>query len=525
MDITAASEAAGSGSIPDGRKALRKALRPFADHPALSVFVLALAVRALLLVQWSRTPYWLSVRLDDEIHQLWAREILDGKLLRGAPFYQSPFYPYFSALVYKLVGWRPAAMLWLQAVAGAGTCAILARAAGERFGARAAWAAGLLAAACAPLLFQGLFFLKETWLILFLSSFVLLSKRAEDGDARAALGAGLSLGLAALCKGNALLLAPVLAFFVPRRLWPRLALGLALPILPATIHNAYSGRDFVLINSTSGFSTFIGNNPEANGTVKYPLGAPSAPREEEKAAHALAEKAAGRPLKASEVSRHWLLESARFAAREPGRWLGLTAFKLALFFNSYDLPDNYDPDFIARTTPTLLSAPLVSFRVAALLGVAGAAVLGLGSLGASGVVYALTVILTFVTERYRAPALVFLLPLAGGLIAAAAERRGNWRRLAWAAPLLLLGLLPLVERTPEDEAQGWVALAQVHFERGEHASALNAFFRAVRASPRPLSAGAYLFGAAAADKAGYPDRARAIRAAGREAHPKFDYSP
>ncbi|MEK7384288.1 MAG: hypothetical protein AAB262_13500, partial [Elusimicrobiota bacterium] len=61
----------------------------------------------LLLRQWSLTPYHLHPQLDDQVHQWWALEILDGKILRELAFYQSPFYPYFSALVYKIFGLHP----------------------------------------------------------------------------------------------------------------------------------------------------------------------------------------------------------------------------------------------------------------------------------------------------------------------------------------------------------------------------------------------------------------------------------
>jgi hypothetical protein len=97
-------------------------------NPEACVFLLALAVRALLLVQWSRAPYYLFPQLDDQVNLLWAREIFDGRWLRERAFYQSPLYPYLSALVFSAAGWRPAAMLWLQAAAGALSWALLARA-------------------------------------------------------------------------------------------------------------------------------------------------------------------------------------------------------------------------------------------------------------------------------------------------------------------------------------------------------------------------------------------------------------
>ena len=470
------------------------------------------------------------------MHQWWALQILGGKLLRERAFYQSPFYPYLSALVYRIGGFHPMLMLWLQAAAGAASCVVLLRATARLFGEKAGLWAGVMAAFYRPFLFQGVFFLKETWLILALSLFVLAALRLEAARLRRdAFWSGLALGLAALSKGNVLLLAPVLPAALllrkPARPGPGLAavflLGLALPILPATLHNYAAGRDFVLINYTSGFSFFIGNNPESNGSTHYPLKVSSQPLEEEKQSTALAEAESGRTLRPSEVSRFYARKGLAFIRQEPGRWLRLTVFKFMLFWNKYELPDNYDLSFIQAHTKTLLSWPLFSFQWVASFAATGLVLLKGGrSLRVLGGLYMLSVVLTYVTDRYRLPMAVFLIPFAAGMLAELArpEFRAGWRRalkpLALAAPILLLCNITLLKRTAYDESQGWVNLSQVYYERAEYENALDAFYRAVRAEPDRLSQAAFLCGGAAAEKAGKKDEASTIYRAGLELHPE-----
>ena len=96
------------------------------------------------------------------------------------------------------------------------------------------------------------------------------------------------MGLAALARPNALLLAPMLLVWL---LWSlrerlsfarRLALaaalsaGVALLVLPATARNYAVGGDLTLITSSGGSNFFVGNNPEANGSYRIPRRFPRA---------------------------------------------------------------------------------------------------------------------------------------------------------------------------------------------------------------------------------------------------------
>ena len=495
----------------------------------------AFGLRALFLRQWSRTPYYLFPRLDDQAHHLWALDILHGGLLRGRAFYQSPFYPYFLALLYKAVGVRPAVMLWLQAAAGAFACLVLARVAARMFGRRAGIIAGIIAALYKPFIFFTVFLLKETWIILGLSLFCLAALKAQDlKRVKDAFWCGLALGFTALSRGNVLLMAPVLPLMwlktSPKnvvRLTGSLVLGMGLMILPATLHNAFASRDFVLINYTPGFTFFLGNNPEATGTTHFPLGISSSPSGEENDSVARAEKEEGRALKPSQVSRHWLRRALQFIRENPSQWLSLTGTKFLLFWTSRELPDNYDPLFLEKHTRTLLSWPLPSFPFVAAFAVAGFFLFFRGvqerlMLAFAGL-YMLTVIGTIVSDRYRLPMLVFLIPFAAAFVDRITTC-ASWKDLkqpAWALfgalPMIAVINAPLAPYSASDEAQGFISLSETYYDRGDYAHALDAFYQAYSIAPKLMGKDGFIYGAAAANKIGDSGAVRMIERAQAEA--------
>ncbi len=462
-----------------------------------AVFLFALVLRAVFLHQWSVLPYLSALSSDAWAYDRQAMEILSGGLLRGSAFYQSPFYPYFLAAVYKVVGHHPAAVLWLQAAADAGSC-VLAMLIGERaFGRRAGVWAGLLCALYRPFIFAAAVPGKETLAVFSTLLFALLAlKAAESGRGRDYFFCGLAGGWAALLRSNVLLLPAALLLHLflrggsgrARKAVFPLLLGAALPVLPVTLHNLAASRDFVLINYNGGFTFFLGNNPSATGAGIYPAGFSSNPLFEESQPAALAELAAGRKLKPSEISRYWLRRGLSFIVHDPWRWLKLTAAKLYLFWNRYEIPDNYDLQFIGGNFRTLLAWPLVSFALLGCLGAAGLFLCRRGEAAGLGALlflaYLLSLLPFWMADRYRLPAAALLLPLAAGALehAAAFLAAGKYNAAArpflLAAPLMLLCLLPTTLDRRVAEASGWSQLGLVWAENGEGKKAAEAFGRA-----------------------------------------------
>lgn len=525
-----------------GKPKLAPEDRAFLLRAAL-VFLAAFAVRAVFISQWVRLPYLGALCADAWAYDKWALEILNGQFIRHTAFYQSPLYPYFLAGFYKLFGHQPAGVLWLQGLVDSLTCVIVMRIAWRCFSARAGLIAGLLCAFYRPFIFSAGLIGKETFAVFGVALFTLLALRAgEGGRGRGYFLCGLAAGGCALLRTNALLLLPaaLLWFWLrrdiaggARRFFAAAALplllGCAAALLPAALHNFAASRDLVLTNYNGGYTFFLGNNPAATGAGIYPAGLTPDPLLEESQPARIAEAAAGRPLKPSEISAYWFRRGLAFIAGDPVGWLVLTAAKFTFFWNWYEIPDNYDIQFVSGHFNTLLKFPLAAFGLIGCFGAAG--LFFCRARERSGLplflflAYLASVLPFWLTDRYRLPALVFLLPLAAAAadkLAEAAVSRGwgrIWKPFLAAAPLMLLCLGRPDFDLKFAEAAGWGQLVAVHSERGEHAKALEAFRNAAALNPESL--GPEIISKAAFSLAGLgrTDEALELYAAGSSAHP------
>ncbi|HBA60644.1 MAG TPA: hypothetical protein DCZ92_07460 [Elusimicrobia bacterium] len=524
-----------------GRLAAAWSARPWAG--AVVVFLLALAVRLVFLAQWAHLPYIDAFSADAWVHEKWALEILNNGLLRHTAFYQSPFYPYFLAGFYKVFGHHPHWVFGLQAVVDAAGCVLIMQLARRCFGARAGLLAGFAAAFYRPFIFSTGLLTKETFVVFGTALFTWLALRADERGRRADFFfCGLAAGWTALSRSNILLLAPAALFwfwlrrgradgpgvFLKNAALP-LLLGVLLPLAPAAVHNYAASRDFVLVNYTGGFTFFIGNNPESDGTANFPLGINSDPLLEESQSAGMAEKLAGKKLKPSEVSAFWLRRGLGFIAEHPAKWAGLTALKFWFFWNWYEIPDNYDLQFVAEHFKSVLSLPLVSFALAGCLGAAGLFLCRAREISGLPLLlfwtYLASVLPFAVSDRYRYPALVFLLPAAAAaadrLITAAGSRqwRPLWKPFLAAAPLMLLCLARPPFNFRFGEAAGWTQLTAVYGARGEHGKALEAFDRALGTAPESVDEAAVINAAASLEALGRPGDALAFYGRWLEVYP------
>jgi hypothetical protein len=103
--------------------------------------------------------------------------------------------------------------------------------------------------------------------------------------------------------------------------------------------------------------------------------------------------------------------------------LKLFVQKLRLSLSDVEVPDNYDQNFVRSEFRSVLGFSPVSFAV--VFALFGGGVLLLGGRPASSVtwllfalasVYALSLGLFYVTDRYRLPIVVFMFPLAGAML-------------------------------------------------------------------------------------------------------------
>lgn len=398
------------------------------------IFAVAMGLRVAYLFQISHAPFFDAPYGDPGVYYNRALEILRGDLLPNAiPFHSSPPYPYFIALLLGVSGSSFFFLYLVQSLFGAANCLLIYALAKRLSGGNiiAGALAGALAAGYGLLAFFDGDILMISLTVFFTDlGLLLLLKARETGRGLLAAAAGFSMGMAVLDKVNILVFVPAALLFLASGLrfrgaqWavrpPAFFLAaLGLTILPVTIQNYAVGRDLVLVSSNGGVNFFIGNNPAALGIFNADPGSGLTDPGLEGSSTATAERALGRRLKPSEVSRYWAGKALAFYRGEPRQALRLLGRKLLLLLNYFEMPNHIGFDFVkSNYAPALkwmfvgywMIAPLALTALAWRLsgGLAEPDRLLLAFLGC----YALTLLAFFITERYRLPLVPVLIALA-----------------------------------------------------------------------------------------------------------------
>ena len=484
-------------------------------HSLVALAVLALVLRLAYLFQAADSPFFDAPIVDARSYTEYARELATGTWAgRPMPFWQAPFYPYFLAVLFSLFGENYYLPRLLQALAGTATCLIVFKLGRTVFSPTVGWVAGLGAALYGPFLYFEGELLPTSWAVLFDAVLlVVLLWGQHRGGVLPALSAGLVLGLGTLAVPNVLLFAPVAAWWVYRMATGRRALhvavfaaGLLLLVGPVTLRNRIVGNEWVLISFNAGVNFYIGNNPDYDRTVAARPGAGwsevvDLPQREA----GIAEPSAG--------SSYLLGKAWEYIRTDPSGYVALLLHKGYLFWHGAEIPRNTDPYTAAEYSPLLrlllwkygLAFPFGLVSALALLGAAyvllkpecrtPAAYLVLLFAG----VYMLSVVLFFVTGRYRLPAVPCLLLLAayGACTLAGLRRRPLYLSAGAFAGLLLLTNAGTAATSPHVAAFHHYSLAAVYESKGMKTNALQHYRRAIELDPahdRALLGLAYMYG-------------------------------
>jgi Flp pilus assembly protein TadD len=428
------------------------ARRSWLDEPwrvYLLVGGLALLARLVYLWQIRHAPFF-ELRIGDaHVYHLWARRIADGDWIGERVFYQAPLYPYLLAVVYRWIGDSTLVVRIVQAVMGAGSCVLLAHAARSLFGSRVALLAGVGLAVYPPAIFlDGLIQKSALGTLLLTALLAVVCAIAVHASARLWLGAGVLLGLLALTRENALIFAALIGIWAVVYFWREpgkrktvwvgvFLAGMLLVLGPVVLRSLTLSGEVHVTTSQLGTNFYIGNNPAATGTYQALLFGRGDARREREDATRLAERALGRPLTPSEVSRFWLRRSFDYINERPVVWLRLVGRKLALTFNAAELADTEAQQVYAEWS-SLLRVPghLLHFGILLPLAAFGAVTtrdswrrIWLIYLLIAG--YAASVAAFYVLARYRFPLVPLLMLLAAGGLVEAYDRlrHGDRRRL------------------------------------------------------------------------------------------------
>ncbi len=475
-----------------------------------AVGLAAFGLRYLYVFQSTDSPFFDFPQVDAKTYTDTAIRLADGQWQGDPePFWQPPLYPYFLGLVFWISSPGYYLPRLIQAGLGALNCVLVYLLGRRIFSPSLGLAAAGLAAVYGPFLFFDAELLPSA-VALFLNLSLLLSLpwAVAAGRYWRLLVPGLLLGLSALCVSNILLFVPFVLLWIfwqshplpllPQRLLrPLLFLvGALLVIAPVSLRNYIVGHDTVLISSNAGINFYIGNNANYEQTVRIQPG----PEWTALVARPWNEAGLTRP---SQKSRFFFSQSVEFIRQDPGANVRLLLHKLYLFWHGYEIGRNQDL-YWARQFSSLLSLLLWEYWIAFPFGLlAPLALVGIGLGWRRGIwrqpgpallllfllSYALSVILFFVSSRYRLPVVPVLLLFAvwgvRELYVLAQERRtGLLVGVGAAGAVLLVGAnWRLGDVAMVGEATTHYQLGVVWQQKGLAANAIAAYQKALSLDP------------------------------------------
>jgi len=405
-------------------------------HPAgaaLLLFAFAVLVRAIYLGSFRHTVLARVPFMDEAFYRAEALNLLRGAPPMSDAFFMTPLYPWFLSLVFRAVGDGPMAPYAVQLALGAFATPLTWLLGRHALRPMTAFVAALALASFAPLVFFEALYLVEGLVLLALLAALWLAVAASRRTALA-LVSGVCLGIAVLGRGSNLALLPVLAIWplfdrdAPQRsAFRRLLLcmlGCLATIAPLAARNLSLARRPVLLTANMGFNLYIGNGPQANGIF---VRVPGLDLQQDPLTLRYVQRQVHHPVTASEASAYWLGRTRAFVRANPGRTARLFLWKVLLFWNRLSIPQVEGFEAMAPGTP-LAHAPFwrsFAFLPLALTGTLLTVVSLLRRRTTVGRcdrvraliatwtwVYATSIALFFVTDRYRVPVFPCLVLLA-----------------------------------------------------------------------------------------------------------------
>lgn len=450
-------------------------------------------------------PFFTRPVLDEAIHLDWAERWARGEQwFPGEPFFRAPLYPLVLSGAIRVVGRDYELLRAFQMLLALAT-PLLAYALGRALRSPTAGAlAGVLTACYGMILYFNASFLIVVLLLpldlcallLLLRADTLREKRPDVPAHSVWFGAGLMLGLSAIARPNILLFAfavfPWAGLRAARHRLGPYALGLLLPIVPVTLHNLTQG-EFVPIAWQAGTNFYIGNNSEADGMTAIAPGTEGTWWGGYNDLIRIAEESEGRTLARTEISRYWFRRGWDEIATDPAGAARLFLKKAWLVIADFEVSNNQGIYFFTQFSPVLRTLMLFGMGLLFPLATIGMFV----TKGARArrllllflATYAFSIVLFFVTARYRMPLIPVLLAFAAcGLLALVDWiRKRAYVSLAIALTLLVmlsaLSHAPLLALEKDSFAQGNYNVGAVLLQEGNAQEALTWFERAINEEP------------------------------------------
>jgi len=403
------------------------------------IIILASALRLSNFIETKRNNPIFDIPIVDSAEYVAVAEYYMNKNWLGPPgsFWHPPMYSYFIAIIFKLFGRSGDTVKIIQIIIDLFNTLMVYFITRKIFDKKVAMIGMLLYALYIPIIQFGIEILPPVFIICLLLITVLAififfeSFKFRKLRLQWLILSGISFGFLIITLPNFLLCLPfilVWLFFYLRNLrWPvslkYVAIFTVLSLIPTilvTLRNYITAKEIVIVSYNGGINFYVGNNQNTYQTLTARPGF-----EWER----LLMTAYGqeRITNFADQSRFYYKKGSEFILHQPANWLGLMIKKFILFFNSYEFSRNFDLRFfsqfffitklpIARLNiilPLSLAAIFVLFLARALIGNREKMMLVLLLI----FVYSFSIILIFITARYRLPIIPLLIIFAAYYIA------------------------------------------------------------------------------------------------------------
>jgi len=469
---------------------------------ALGVFLLALLVRGIYLADSRDNPTFQTPVVDSQTYDGLARRLAAGQPMTSEFFWQPVFYPLFLSVVYWL---SHSSILWakiIQAILGALTALLTYRLGQRVFGKAEALVAGLLVAVYMPLVFYEAELLASGWATLWMAALaLLLYKTREKPGPYSCLVLGLAGALSILTRPEFLPLfgASCLWLLVA---WARehhglaklisrfvfVALGFSLIAGPLGIWSHRVLGRATILPSSGGINLYIGNNPDYEKTITVRPGLGWRELTAAPARQGIVDDLG--------MQRFFLNKTREYIIGQPLSFLRGLVHKTAQFFSSREIPRNTDIYLFGKWSRGLrwlvwkvgqFGFPFGLLLPAAILGLVSCWRALPGPILLALVLYPASMILVFVTSRYRVPLVPLLSILAAGGVGAVWKmtQKRQWKNLAVAGAIALaVGVAssstgPFPEERLDYEAELYYGLGSTFDAWGKIEEAETAYGRAL----------------------------------------------
>lgn len=461
----------------------------------------AFLLRVICLVELRHSPLFTVLIGDALQYDGWARQIAGGQWIGTEVFYQTPLYPYFLAVIFKVAGRQLMVVRVIQAALGAASCGLLAFAGRRFFSERVALVAAILLASYPPAIFFDVIIQKSS-LDLFLMTAVLAALAGFQQRMHWSwiFMAGVAIGLFMLNRENARVLVPIVIVWLDiyshgrslarRTAWAALFIAAVMLVqLPVGLRNYFVGGEFLISTSQLGPNFYIGNHPGASGSYEPLVPGHGNAIYERDDARQLAEAATGQKLSPSQVSQYWLNLSFHYIRSQPGDWLRLSARKLLLTFSGREIVDTESIEAYGHYSRLLRWLCWFSFGVVFPLAVFGGW-LTRGSWRRLWLLYALmlafclAVAVFYVVARYRYPMVPIVLLFSSAALCAIPNLRTR-QTIAW-LPGALLAIAVAISTNfllPKFDDDTFLNIGQELVRNGRSSEAIPVLQQAVNDTP------------------------------------------